>query len=303
MLPAPTSLVVPASCGDLVVHRWGDEDGRPAALLLHGTGFCGGVWGGVVAHLTDRFVVYALDRRGHGRSAKPTDAYDVTDFADDTIRVIDALGLDGAYGIGHSAGATDLLLAAVARPSAFRLLFTIEPTAMDAAAPVRRAELDELHALVLGSITRRTTRFATRAEVVERYQSRDAFAGWRPDLLAAYVDGGFHDVAGGVELSCRPEIERSMLARIFAVMEGRYTGPVGESGNPFAALAHVPCPAVIATTAGSPPIYGAMAADARRVVPSAVDHHIDGVGHAAAQEVPDAVAAALLRCWDTGRPC
>lgn len=305
MVGPSSSVTVAASCGDLVVHRWGVDDGRPAALLTHGTGFCGPVWAGVVEHLRDRFVVHALDRRGHGRSAKPADAYDFRDFADDAVRVIDALGLTAAYGIGHSAGATDLLLASVQRPHAFRCLFAIEPTAMDAAAPARRPERDEPHAAVLASIVRRTSRFAGRAEVVERYRSRDAFAAWRPDLLEAYVDGGFHDLPdGSVALSCAPEIERSMLSRIFAVMEGRYTGDGDGStvGNPFAALSEVPCPTVIATTAHAEDIYGAMADDARRVVPGCLVHHFDGAGHAVAQEDPDAVAAAALTFWDTGRP-
>ncbi len=301
----PSPLVVAAACGDLVVHRWGEDDGRPAALLVHGTGFCGPVWAGVAAELIDEFVVYALDRRGHGRSAKPADAYDFTDFADDAVRVIDALGLHGAYGVGHSAGATDLLLASVERPAAFARLFTIEPTAMDAAAPVRRPERDEAHAAVLASIVRRTSRFDDRGEVVARYRARDAFADWRLDLLEAYVGGGFDDLPdGGIELSCTPVIERSMLARIFAVMEGTYTGPRERplAGNPFAALTRVPVPAVIATTERSESIYGAMAADARRVVPGAIVHHIDGVGHAAAQIAPDAVAAAVQRFWVTGVP-
>ena len=298
----PSPITVTVACGDLVVHRWGDDDGRPAALLVHGTGFCGGVWAGVAAHLLDTFVVYALDRRGHGRSAKPADAYDFSDFAGDTVRVIDALGLGGAYGIGHSAGATDLLLASVERPAAFARLFTIEPTAMDPAAPVRRPERDEAHAAILGSIVRRTSRFASRAEVVERYRAREAFADWRPDLLEAYVAGGFHDLAdGSVELSCAPVIERSMLSRIFAVMQGTYAGPAERpgSGNPLAALARVPVPTVIATTERSEAIYGAMAADARRVVPGCTAHHLDGAGHAAAQIDPDGVGMAVRRWWDT----
>ena len=42
-------------------------------------------------------------------SHKP-DAYHFLDYAEDVCRVIDALDLRDVYGIGHSAGATDLLL-------------------------------------------------------------------------------------------------------------------------------------------------------------------------------------------------
>ncbi len=45
--------------------------------------------------------------------------------------MIDALDLRDVYGIGHSAGATDLLLAAKLRPERFTRLFVMEPTVMD----------------------------------------------------------------------------------------------------------------------------------------------------------------------------
>ena len=87
--------------------------GKPPALLLHGTGFVAEVWDEVATELASRYTVYALDRRGHGDSHKPAaDRYHFQDFAEDLCRVIEALDLSDIYGIGHSAGATDLLLAA-----------------------------------------------------------------------------------------------------------------------------------------------------------------------------------------------
>ena len=66
------------------------------------------------------YTVYALDRRGHGDSHKPeADRYHFLDFAEDVCRVVEALDLTDIYGIGHSAGATDLLLAAKLMPARF----------------------------------------------------------------------------------------------------------------------------------------------------------------------------------------
>jgi len=48
--------------------------------------------------------------------------------------VIEALDLSDIYGIGHSAGATDLLLAAKLLPERFQRLFVMEPTIMDSRA-------------------------------------------------------------------------------------------------------------------------------------------------------------------------
>jgi len=69
------------------------------------------------AELASDYTVYALDRRGHGDSHKPAaDRYHFLDFAEDVCAVIETLGLSNIYGIGHSAGATDLLLAAKLNP-------------------------------------------------------------------------------------------------------------------------------------------------------------------------------------------
>jgi pimeloyl-ACP methyl ester carboxylesterase len=112
----------------IAMLQWG-ESGRPPALLVHGTGFVAAVWDEVARDLASTYTVYALDRRGHGASHKPA-TYHFADYADDICRVIDALDLRDVYGIGHSAGATDLLLAAKLLPARFTRLFVMEPTVM-----------------------------------------------------------------------------------------------------------------------------------------------------------------------------
>ena len=116
----------------IALARWGEDgSGKPPALLLHGTGFVAEVWDEVARELASRYTVYALDRRGHGDSHKPAaDRYHFQDFAEDLCRVIEALDLSDIFGIGHSAGATDLLLAAKLLPKRFSRLFVMEPTVM-----------------------------------------------------------------------------------------------------------------------------------------------------------------------------
>ena len=117
----------------IALARWGEANsGKPLALLLHGTGFVAEVWDEVASELAPRYTVYAHDRRGHGDSHKPAaDRYHFQDFAEDICRVVEALDLSDIYGIGHSAGATDLLLAAKLLPERFPRLFVMEPTVMD----------------------------------------------------------------------------------------------------------------------------------------------------------------------------
>ncbi len=56
---------------EIAMLQWG-ESGKPPALLVHGTGFVADVWDEVARDLASTYTVYALDRRGHGASHKPT---------------------------------------------------------------------------------------------------------------------------------------------------------------------------------------------------------------------------------------
>jgi pimeloyl-ACP methyl ester carboxylesterase len=281
----------------LAVYRWGEPRlGRPAVLLTHGTGFCGPVWNAVAENLASDFVVYAFDRRGHGASSKPADAYDFADFAEDATSVIDGLQLEGAYAVGHSAGATDLLLASAQRPKAFRCIFAMEPTAMDPTAPEQRVELQQTRDERLEGAGRRRAVFDSFDAVVEHYRTRGVFRTWRPELLEAYVRHGFEQREdGSVSLQCTPEIERAMLTHIFKAMDGSYGGD--HRGNPFELLARIRCPTCIATTEGSQPIYKQMADAARACIAGASAHHFPGVGHTVAQVQPEAVSLAARRFW------
>lgn len=300
--PVRQHLTVATADGPLRLLRWGDEDRtRPVALLVHGTGFCASVWDAVAARLAEDFVVYALDRRGHGASKKPWDAYDFADFADDIVDVIDALELHDALAIGHSAGGTDVLLAAPQRPHALRRILVIEPTMADPHEPEQRPELTPAHHDTLESLARRRTSFPSHDAAVSRYRERGVFAGWQPALLEAYVTDAFdHHPDGSISLRCTPTIEAAMLRRIFAAMEGSSTGERGD--NPFRSVGQIECPTLILTTEHSQPIYEQMAGVAHRLVPQSSIEHLDGVGHAVTQVDPDRIAARAVRFWHDSEP-
>lgn len=296
----PNATTVGTPHGPIRVLRWSDGGRRrPAALLVHGTGHCAAVWSGIAAELADELDVYAIDRRGHGASLKPPDAYDFTDFVGDTLAVIDELGLEDAFGIGHSAGATDLLLAAPQRPNAFRRLLAIEPTVMDPARPdVNRVHAGPHHAALDGIIRRRDS-FPSREDALARYDGRGFFVGWRPDLLAAYVRDGFADNPdGSVTLCCTPQLEWQMVSCISSAMHGDYRR--GDPANPFVALTRIGCPTLVIATEHSQPIYGAMATTAGEMIPGAATLQLPGVGHAVPMVAPEQVAA-IARSWWHGR--
>jgi pimeloyl-ACP methyl ester carboxylesterase len=279
----------------IALARWGDNDsGKPPALLLHGTGFVAEVWHEIANELAARYTVYALDRRGHGDSHKPAaDRYHFQDFAEDLRRVIETLDLSDIYGIGHSAGATDLLLAAKLLPKRFARLFVMEPTVMDPrAARTDVTGLSEFATGAVRGVLRRQAEFDSTEAAFARYRSAPAFADWTERSLRAYINHGFAPLGDGrVQLRCTPGIESALLQPIFKAMEQIYTGDI--RGNPFGWLADINCPVRIATTEKSWAIYKEMAAHAAALIPHASRWTFDGVGHCVAQEDPQLLLEAL----------
>lgn len=247
--------------------QWG-EGGKPPALLVHGTGFVADVWDEVARELTSTHTVYALDRRGHGASHKPA-TYHFAEYADDLCRVIEALGLRDVYGIGHSAGATDLLLAAKMLPGRFTRLFVMEPTVMDPrVARDPSAGLSEESLSRVQGALRRQAEFDSPEAVFRRYRAAPAFADWTETSLWAYVRHGFTPVDNGrVRLCCTPEIESAMLRPIYEAMEQVYSGDA--RGNPFNWFSEITCPVAVTTAEKSWPIYKQMALRALALIPHA----------------------------------
>lgn len=278
----------------IALVRWGEADpDKPVALLLHGTGFVGEIWDEIANGLAARYTVYALDRRGHGASDKPG-RYHFADFASDLAAAIATLGLSNIYGIGHSAGATDLLLAAKLLPDRFARLFVMEPTVMDpSVVPGSDARLSDQGEAAVSGARRRQAEFASAAAAFERYRNAPAFAPWSEYALRAYITHGFaHLPDGRVRLLCSPDVETEILRPIFEAMEQVYRGD--DRSNPFGWLRELNnCPVRIATAEHSWTIYKEMAARASALIPGASRIAFDGVGHCVAQEAPARLLAAL----------
>lgn len=88
-------------------------------LLVHGLASNARLWDGVRAELAARgHRVVAVDLRGHGRSDKPDEGYDVATVARDVDVLMEALGLSQAVVAGQSWGGNVVLeLASVVAPS------------------------------------------------------------------------------------------------------------------------------------------------------------------------------------------
>ena len=93
---------------------WGG-DGAPM-LLLAGMGCTPHVFGEFAPHLTDRFRVLALSRRGHGLTDQVRSGYALADAAEDARGLLDALEIDRVHMVGHSMGGGEVSALAVRHP-------------------------------------------------------------------------------------------------------------------------------------------------------------------------------------------
>lgn len=88
----------------LSIARAGSREG-PAILLLHGWPQTNYAWRKVIPLLADRgFDVLAPDLRGFGASSKPEGVYSKLTVAGDLIALLDELGVETAWVVGHDLG-------------------------------------------------------------------------------------------------------------------------------------------------------------------------------------------------------
>ncbi|HET9059666.1 MAG TPA: alpha/beta fold hydrolase [Acidimicrobiales bacterium] len=183
---------------------------RPVVLMVHGNGLNGRCWLPVAEQLASHhWRCFALDLRGHGSSGRsPGDNYDWGLFAADVALVVAELGrrYPGApvVGVGHSAGASALIIAGAGQGAALCCLWAYEPIMTVPGSDLRQARSPELAARA----RRRRERFASADEALEHFWGRGAFAEFSRDALEAYVEGGLvRAPEGDFVLACRPEDE------------------------------------------------------------------------------------------------
>lgn len=188
--------------GDVELAAWEWPGADPPLLFAHAAGFHGRCWDHII-HLFPGRRSLAIEFRGHGRSAKPASPIPWRHFTDDVIAVADHFGIRDAIGIGHSMGGHAVAEAAALRPELFGALVLVDPVIFPPfwySAPPPDASF----------IARRRNRWASPAEMLERFRSRPPFAAWRPEVLKNYCDYGLLPDGDGYVLACPPQIEAAI---------------------------------------------------------------------------------------------
>jgi len=176
--------------------------GKPPLLCVHG-GAAHAHWFDFVASgLTDAYHVMAIDQRGHGDSARATDAdYTYGRYAADLGEAIENLGLDRLVLVGHSMGGMVSLLYAAKRPRRLGRLIVVDSTLrMTADRIARLRDIGE----------RPGSSYASREEFIERYRLRPAGTTAAPHVIRHLAEHGSRQDADGL---WRHKFDRDVYAK------------------------------------------------------------------------------------------
>ena len=109
-------------------------DAPVPVLLVHGLASNARLWDGVAQHLAQRgHSVVAVDQRGHGRSSKPEEGYDMTTVANDLRLLIEHLDWDRPAVAGQSWGGNVVLELAWQHPDAVSMVACVDGGFIDLA--------------------------------------------------------------------------------------------------------------------------------------------------------------------------
>jgi pimeloyl-ACP methyl ester carboxylesterase len=174
------------------VHDFGGDG--PVLHLAHANGFPPGAYRLLAETLTPDYRVLGLPARPLWSGSQPQSAPTWHPLTNDLIEGLDALGLSGIIGIGHSLGGVLTLWAAILHPDLFRAVILIDPVILPpiwlwALRLVRGLGLAQRQPLVQGALRRRHA-WPNRQDCFEQYRARSFFARLSDEALWDYVKFG-----------------------------------------------------------------------------------------------------------------
>ena len=206
----PRRFLVDANGIRLNCVDWGGT-GAPI-IILHATGFIGRVYRPIALALRTAGHVYSYDQRGHGDSSRPADGdYSWGRTVDDLREFILTLKLEGARGLGHSAGATAIGSLAGQRPDLISRGVLVEPVVFE---DVLSEALSRRQSDLYSRTIKRKRWFESAEAMFGKFENKPPYDTWRREMLREYCEHATRPAPdGGVELKCPPEVEAEYYAR------------------------------------------------------------------------------------------
>ncbi len=211
----------PLTDGDISAVHFGDMSKPAAMVFLHATGFNALAYSSLLSPLaqdTGTHII-ALDLRGHGLSrlpAEPEELKNWTVIRDDIVAFLD-LHISAPVALaGHSFGAGLSLMTGAAGSDKIKSVTALDPVTLPffvRSFMTLRAgrNFSKTRFSLAKNAGRRRAVFDSKDAVFARYQGRGPFTNTPDRVLRDYIDGGFKDAAGGVELTCKPLWEQAVF--------------------------------------------------------------------------------------------
>lgn len=284
----PRSQFIDVEGVKLHVADWGgsEPDSLPDMLLVHANGFLGWVYRALIRYLVDSYHIYTLDLRGQGDSDKPAlrDSH-WQDMATDVEAVIDTLGLQDFYGLGHSGGAALLAGYAATHNGRVKSLALLEPVTFPHEPPFLERLSSTNHPLVEQTLRRREV-WDNRQQIFDAYRSKAAFAGWREDVLWDYVNYGTADLPDGqITLKCPITVEAHVFAQAPLI-------------DIYSQLDQVDCPAAVLRGEKTDPPLFLVAEKVAQKIPQGTLVTVPDTSHFLPMEKPAEIARIIIEYFN-----
>lgn len=186
--------------------EWGSP-GNSSVVMFHAVGMCSQIWNNAARDLARDYHVYSFDLRGHGDTQPPEGNYTFQQIGEDVASVIQTMGLEGAIGIGHSAGGMSMLIADSMFPGILSKGVLVDTRVGDS--PMTLLTPDEQVLRAKRTLQKRTV-WESREVMYEAYRDRRAFKAWTDEVFADYIEGNTRPLDDGrVELKCKPVVEET----------------------------------------------------------------------------------------------
>lgn len=266
-----------------------EANGR-TIVLLHGKNFCGATWEATIRALAGAgYRVIAPDQIGFCASSKPEGyQFSLNQLADNTHKLLAALGIEKAAMMGHSMGGMLAARYALAFPQATEKLVLVNPIGLEdwQAKGVPYATIDQLYQNEL------TTSF----ERIKAYQLKFYYNGqWKPAYdrwvaMSAGLAGG-----PGKEIVAWNQAQTSDM--IFTQPVVHELGNIAVPTLLFIGTNDKTAPGAnrasqeVAQSLGN---YAELGRQTAKAIPGARLIEFDGLGHSPQVEAPEAFHKALL---------
>jgi pimeloyl-ACP methyl ester carboxylesterase len=267
----------------LPLDDWGGTG--PDLHLAHANGFPPGSYRKLIDVLKTRYRVLTLRSRALVPGSDPASLTSWTDLADELAHALQARGLMGIVGVGHSVGGVASLLASVKTPGLFRAVVALDPVLVTGKRLwLLRATalLRQRHRIPLAQgARRRREAWGSREEVAASFQKKALFQRFDSESFQDYLTHGLVEApSGGVRLA----IPAAWEARVFETI------PV----DVWRTLRSVTVPTLVVRGSDSPTLTPEGLERVRRTIPGVRTEELPGTAHLFPLEQPEACGRRVL---------